>query len=91
MSTEDEVLPGNLGLKDQTEALRWVRDNIDKFGGDPDRVTLFGESAGAGAVHLQVLSPHATGKVLCRLLYSPHQHFSHSPPVRICEPTDGFH
>lgn len=64
LSTEDEVLPGNLGLKDQTEALRWVRDNIDKFGGDPGRVTLFGESAGGGAVHLHILSPHTTGKVL---------------------------
>ncbi|KAK3886908.1 hypothetical protein Pcinc_008964 [Petrolisthes cinctipes] len=61
LSTEDEVLPGNLGLRDQTEALRWVKDNIHKFGGDPNRVTLFGESAGAGSVHLQVLSPHAKG------------------------------
>ena len=54
-------IPGNAGLKDQVMALRWVQKNIDKFGGDPNDVTIFGQSAGAVSVHLIVLSPLAKG------------------------------
>jgi para-nitrobenzyl esterase len=50
---------GNWGLKDQVEALRWVRDNIAAFGGDPDNVTLFGESAGAISVCALMGAPEA--------------------------------
>ena len=52
---------GNYGLMDIVAALTWVRDNISKFGGDPNRVTLFGESAGAGAVMSVMLVPQAKG------------------------------
>ncbi|CAK1554319.1 unnamed protein product [Leptosia nina] len=47
---------GNQGLKDQTLALRWVRDNIQEFGGDPNQVTIYGESAGAASVEFHIIS-----------------------------------
>ncbi len=53
--------PANLGLLDQIEALRWVRANIAGFGGDPDSVTLFGQSAGADAVAHLMISRGAEG------------------------------
>lgn len=51
----------NLGLLDQVQALRWVRENIHAFGGNPDRVTIFGESAGGGSVSLLAVMPEAKG------------------------------
>ncbi len=52
---------GNYGLMDQIAALQWVRENIKKFGGDPENVTIFGESAGAMDVNLLMASPLAKG------------------------------
>lgn len=63
----------NLGLHDQLAALEWVRDNIAGFGGDPDNVTLFGESSGAGCVTALLTAPRAAGLF--------HRAIAQSPPA----------
>lgn len=52
---------GNYGLMDQAAALRWVHDNIARFGGDPDKVLIMGQSAGANSVANQIFSPLSKG------------------------------
>lgn len=58
---EDEIAPGNQGMQDQVLLLKWIRQNIARFGGDPDNVTIFGESSGGMSVHFLALSPAAKG------------------------------
>jgi para-nitrobenzyl esterase len=60
-STPTQRFDANIGLRDVIESLRWVRDNIAAFGGDPERVTLFGESAGGGVVTTLLTTPAAEG------------------------------
>ncbi|XP_018571949.2 esterase FE4-like [Anoplophora glabripennis] len=54
-------VPGNAGLKDMVMALNWVQYNIKNFSGDPNNVTIFGQSSGGASVHLLMLSPMAKG------------------------------
>lgn len=63
LKLEDPSLevPGNAALKDIVLALRWVKSNIQHFLGDPNNITIFGESAGAVAVHHLLLSPLSKG------------------------------
>lgn len=61
LSTGDDVVSGNNGLKDQVMALRWIKNNIASFGGNPDSITLTGLSTGGCSVHLHYFSPMSHG------------------------------
>lgn len=62
MTTVDDVIPANLGLKDQHLALEWVHENIGLFGGNKSHVTIVGESAGSMAVGYHLLGPWENNK-----------------------------
>ncbi|XP_063708427.1 juvenile hormone esterase-like [Culicoides brevitarsis] len=61
LGTEDKHSQGNYGLKDIAMACEWVKDNIGAFGGDSEKITLFGESGGAMMIHSLLLSPMNRG------------------------------
>ncbi|EFA02259.2 juvenile hormone esterase-like [Tribolium castaneum] len=61
LSTGDMTVPGNNGLKDQLLALQWTHDNIHLFGGDPTKVTIFGQSAGSASVAYHLLHTQSQG------------------------------
>ncbi|KAJ5764227.1 hypothetical protein N7533_002908 [Penicillium manginii] len=70
LALDDGETNGNYGIADQITALNWVRRNIRDFGGDPDRITIFGQSAGAGSVRALLASPQARGKFAGAIMQS---------------------
>lgn len=78
LSTPEHPLESNLFLRDLVLALRWVRDNIGEFGGDPDNVTIFGESAGGHAVATLLAVPDAAGLFHRAISQSPAGGLIHS-------------
>jgi para-nitrobenzyl esterase len=81
LSTRDVPIDDNLFLRDLVMALRWVRDNIAVFGGDPQNVTIFGESAGAQAVATLLAVPAAKGLFAQAISESPASGMNGSPEV----------
>ena len=75
---------GDYGWMDQQAALKWVRRNIRSFGGDPDRVTIFGESAGGLSVHAQLASPGAAG-LFHRAIVESGAYFLNTTPPAVAE------
>jgi para-nitrobenzyl esterase len=73
--------PTNLGLRDMLAALRWVRENVSTFGGDPENITVFGESAGAMALADLVTSPLAKGLFKRAIVQSGHGSMVRDLPV----------
>lgn len=67
-ATGDEHSIPNLGLWDQAMALKWVKTNIANFKGNPENITIFGQSAGAASVDMLCLSPHTNGSEKCKFL-----------------------
>jgi para-nitrobenzyl esterase len=78
---DDLAGSGANGTRDQVAALRWVRDNIAGFGGDPGRVTIFGESAGGMSVGTLLATPDAAGLFHGAIAQSGAGHHNHRPEV----------
>ncbi|CAH1975183.1 unnamed protein product [Acanthoscelides obtectus] len=70
LSTGDDLVPGNAGLKDQVLALKWVNQYIKYFGGDPSKVTIFGQSAGGASCAYHIMSPLSKGLFRAAILLS---------------------
>ena len=72
LTAESELnVSGNYGLQDQIAALKWIQQNISNFGGDPNKVTAFGVSAGSASISLLLTCPQAKGLFHQTILHSP--------------------
>nr|ADN37668.1 acetylcholinesterase [Exorista sorbillans] len=88
MPGNEEEAPGNVGLWDQALALRWLKENARAFGGNPEWMTLFGESAGSSSVNAQLVSPVTRGLVKRGMMQSgtmnaPWSHMTSEKAVEI--------
>ncbi|XP_055621644.1 glutactin-like isoform X2 [Toxorhynchites rutilus septentrionalis] len=101
-SLKTEGMPGNVGLMDIKMALEWVQDNIAQFGGDPDNVTLFGQSAGAAAISALMYSPQVPAKLFHKVILQsgassapwvwdkdPTEHVRDIAAIAGCDPSAG--
>lgn len=68
LSTLSETIPGNAGMLDMIMALEWVQDHISQFGGNPERVTVFGQSAGSAAISAMLYSPLVSQKLFGQVI-----------------------
>ncbi|KAH9868970.1 hypothetical protein J1614_008047 [Plenodomus biglobosus] len=73
LALENTTISGNYGIQDQSTALDWVRAHIEDFGGDKDRITIFGQSAGSASVRALLASPQARVKVAGAIMMSTPQ------------------
>ncbi len=80
--TKNKQFENNLGIRDQIAALKWVRENIAAFGGDPEQITIFGESAGGTSVEILLSTPSAKGMFSKAIIQS-------GPPAIIWSPEIG--
>lgn len=71
LSTGEKEAPGNNGLRDQVEVLKWVKEHIAHFGGDPNSVTIMGNDFGAWSVILHMISPMSQGRFWDNFLFIP--------------------
>ncbi|XP_075161051.1 glutactin [Haematobia irritans] len=69
LSTMTEDIPGNAGVSDVILALKWIQNNIASFGGDPNKVTLFGQSGGSALVNVLTMSPAVPDGLFHRVIY----------------------
>jgi carboxylesterase type B len=84
LSLEEPLLPGNIGLLDQQLALIWVYNNIDRFGGDPNQITLLGHSAGAASVGYHLISTSSRPYIQKYLFKTSLKILAYPRGVRIC-------
>jgi carboxylesterase type B len=69
LSTQDDVIPGNNGLKDELIAIQWTHNNIHLFGGNSNQITIFGGSAGSASCAYQQLSQNSEGSTFKNRTY----------------------